>query len=855
MNAPAVCLERLDNGLRLLLCPAQLAPVAEVQIWADVGAADEGADEAGLAHFHEHMLFKGTGRRGLGEISGEIEGAGGRINAHTSHDVTVYHATLPAAEVALGIDVLADAVTDSVFDAVEISREIEVVLEEIRSSEDSPGSVVGNALCAAAYHRHPYRAPILGTPKSVASIDRNRVQRFFEHWYTPDRLCVVVAGDFDPDAVRDQVRTSLGSLPAGTTRRKRPKESRQDGLRTVVLARPFERVTVELATPAVGLGHPDTPLLDLVAYTLGNGDSSRLVRAVREREGLADRIDASCYTPLDPGLFTLGFETDADRALPALEAAVRELERIRVEPVSIDELEKARANFLAAEDFERESVSGMAQKVGSFLHLAGDVAAEERYLDGVRNATPADLHRVAREHLAPERLTVAAVVPEASSDCLDAERIHRSIEAGTRRIARAFALPVVRTSGPDVVSYDLPSGGRLHVVPRRSIPVVAVRAAFLGGLLADTAETSGLTAFLASMWTRGSCGRSAEDFARATETLAAEIDGFCGRSSLGLTLEAPSAQLPRTIDLFCEALLDPAFDGVEIERERRETLAAIARREDQPAHRAFLLFAQTLYPDHPYGRPLFGRRETVEHFDEEALARQHRRLVQGANLSLAVAGDVEPDAVAQHFSVRLTDLSAGPFEKPAAGNGARPDAIRRAELRKDRAQAHTVIGFPGVAVDDPDRFALEVLAQLLGGQGGRLFLALRERQGLAYSVGAASIEGVAPGWFVVSIATAPEKLERARRGMLDELRRLVDEPPPEAELDATRRYLIGNFAIDRQRNAVHAAQVSLDALYGLGATASACYPDEIAAISRKDVLRVAQRIVDLEAYVEAVVRP
>jgi len=854
LNAPTISLERLDNGLRLLLCPTQLAPVVEVQVWADVGSADERADEAGLAHFHEHMLFKGTGRRGLGEIAGEIEGAGGRINAYTSFDVTVYHATLPAAEVALGIDVLADAVVDSTFDPQEITREIEVVLEEIRSSEDSPGSVVGNALCATAFRQHPYRAPILGTHESVASFDRDRVRHFFEHWYTPDRLCVVAAGDFDPNAVREQVRASFGSLPAGTARRERPCEPAQDSPRTAVLARPFERVNVELATPAVGLGHPDTPLLDLLAYTLGNGDSSRLVRAVREREGLADRIDASCYTPLDPGLFSLGYETDPERALPALEATVRELERARAEPVSVDELEKARANFLASEDFERESVTGLAQKAGSFLHLAGDVSAEERYLDGVRSATPADLQRVAREHLAPERLTVAAVVPEASPDCLDAERIHRAIESGAQRIARAFAPPVVHNSGPEVVSYDLPTGGRLHVMPRRSLPVVAARAAFLGGLLADTGETSGLTAFLSSMWTRGSRGRSSADFAQATEALAAEIDGFCGRSSLGLTLETPSAQLPRTIDLFCEALLEPAFDAVEIERERRETLAAIERREDRLGHRAFLLFIETLYPDHPYGRPLFGQRETVERFDAEALARQHTRLVRGANLSLAVAGDVEPDAVARLISARLADLAEGPFEKPVAAEAARPETIRRAELRKDRAQAHAVIGFPGVGVDDPDRFTLEVVAQLLGGQGGRLFLSLRERQGLAYSVGASSVEGTAPGWFAVSIATAPEKLEQARRGMLDELRRIVDEPPPETELDATRRHLIGNFAIDRQRNAVHAAQVSLDALYGLGATASERYPTEIAAVTRKDALRVARRIIDLEKYVEAVIR-
>jgi zinc protease len=135
-----------------------------------------------------------------------------------------------------------------------------------------------------------------------------------------------------------------------------------------------------------------------------------------------------------------------------------------------------------------------------------------------------------------------------------------------------------------------------------------------------------------------------------------------------------------------------------------------------------------------------------------------------------------------------------------------------------------------------------------------LFLELRDKQGLAYSVTATSVEGLAPGYFAVYIATAPEKLELARAGLLDQLHRLLDSPPRDAELDAARRHLIGNFAIDRQRNAVHAAQTSLNALYGLGADASNSYPERVRAITGKDVLRVAQRIVRLDAYSEAVVR-
>jgi zinc protease len=847
--------EKLPNGLGVLLLESHAAPVAEIEIWANVGSADERPGEEGLAHFHEHMLFKGTERRGVGDVAAEVEGAGGRINAFTSFDVTCYHATLPSAEVATGLDVLSDAVLHSVFDEEEIAREIEVVLEEIRRGEDSPGSVLGNAVFAEAYQKHPYRAPILGTHESVASLDRTRVRSFFERWYRPDNLSVVVVGEFDREALLAQIHAAFGALEPSGVVRGRPTEPAQQRLRTIVAPRPFERTSLELVHPAVGLRHPDAPILDLLAFVLGNGDSSRLVRRVKERDALVDRIDASCYTPLDPGLFSVSIETDGARAEAAIEAAVREVERLRAEPVSEEELEKARANFLAMEDFERESVTGLAQKLGGFHHLAGDYRAEAPYLEQVRSARPADLQRVATEYLGSDRLTVGAVVPEGETPGLDEARIRAAVERGAERTARAFAPPRHVPAPTGIHSYELPGGAQLHVAPRHDVPVVAARAAFLGGLLSETAESSGLSAFLSGMWLRGTRSHSAADFARTTEGLAAEIDGFSGRSSIGLTLETTRGQLDAALDLFCEVLLEPAFDPEEIERERRETLAAIERREDRLAQRAYLLFAETHYRQHPYRRPVLGSAESVRAVDEGALRGHQARLVNAPNLALAVAGDIDPDALARRLSSHLADLPAGPFVAPAPEVEEPPREIREASIHKDRAQAHLVIGFRGVTVHDEDRFTLEVISQLLAGQGGSLFLELRDRRSLAYSVSATNVEGVAPGTFSVYIATAPDKFDEARRGLLEELDTLLQSPPDPGALDRARRCLTGNFVIDQQRNAVHAAQMALGARYGLGPASAQAFPERISAVGPEDVLRVARRVIDLDAYTQAAVRP
>lgn len=848
--------ERLDCGLTVLLRELHVAPVAEVQIWAGVGSADERPGELGLAHFYEHMLFKGTARRGVGEVAGEVEGAGGRINAYTSHDVTVYHATLPSRELATGVDVLSDMVRFPAFAPEEIAREIEVVLEEIRRGNDSPSSVLADAVFAEAYRLHPYRSPILGPPESVAAFERERVQDFFRRWYGPDNLTVVLAGDFRAADALDLVRAAFdGAKPSGV-RRARPAEPPQQGLRHVLLRRPFERASLELVWPAVGFAHPDAPLLDLLAFVLGGGESSRLVQHVKEHAGLADRIDASAYTPLDAGLFAASLETAAEHAEAALEAVVREIECVRRGPVSADELERARVNFLASEHFERESVSGVARKIGSFALLAGDPLGEERYLAAIRSATPGDLQRVARAHLAPDALTAAAVVPERAPQCFGRGSVEAAVARGFESAERAFAQPArLPALAEGIVSHRLACGVRLHVAPRRDVPVVSLRAAGLGGLLAENPTSAGLSSFLASMWLRGTEVRSALDLARGIEGLAADIDGFSGRSSLGLTLDCTSEQLAPTLDLFAEVLLRPGFDEEEIERERRETLAALERREDRLGEKVFDLFLGALYPSHPYRHPLRGLAAAVQGFDAETLAAHHARLVQAENLVIGVAGDVDPDEIAARLSSLLAEVPGGSFVAPAPPADPPPREAVRVELRKEREQAHLVIGFRGLTVRDDDRFALEVIAQLLAGQGGRLFLELRDRKGLAYAVNAANVEAFAPGFFAVYIGTAPEKLEEAERSMNAELARLLEAPPAEDELLRAKRHLAGNFEIDLQRSSVRAAHLSLDALYGLGADADRFYVERILAVGAEDVLRVARRVVDLAAPVVAVVRP
>ncbi|MGH7289956.1 MAG: M16 family metallopeptidase, partial [Myxococcota bacterium] len=201
----------LDNGLEVILVEDHSAPVVALNVWVRVGSADERTEQWGMAHVHEHMLFKGTTQRGVGEIASTVEGAGGNINAFTSYDMTVYHITMASRDAAVGFDVLADAMQNSTFDATELAKEEEVVIEEIRRSDDAPDNLLSRVLFETAYQTHPYSKEVIGTQESVRSFSREGLLDFYHSWYVPNNMTFVAVGDFDPKVALEQIQKAFAN--------------------------------------------------------------------------------------------------------------------------------------------------------------------------------------------------------------------------------------------------------------------------------------------------------------------------------------------------------------------------------------------------------------------------------------------------------------------------------------------------------------------------------------------------------------------------------------------------------------------------------------------------------------------
>lgn len=852
----------LDNGLTVILQPKPAAPVVACNVWVDAGSADEEPSEAGVAHIHEHMLFKGTERRGVGEIAREVEASGGRINAFTSFDQTCYFVTLSSRFLDAGLDILSDAIQHSAFDPDELDRELEVIQEEIKRTKDTPSKMAGLKLFETAFSEHPYRNPIIGTEESVDSMTREDVRGFFERHYVPDNMAVVVAGDFDSDEIRAKIDEYFGTIVREGTYEapERTAEPPQEEIRTWSEARELRQTHLRISFHIPHATHEDIPALDLLSAILGYGDASHLVRTIEHDRQWVNSIAASAYTPKDAGLFIvsadyqLGDEEDRTHE-ETVGAILEETFRFRDVRPGREEVDRARTIIESQEIYGKQTVGGLARKLGRFEMVTGDPNYERKYQERLAEVEPEDVRRVAERYLTPANGSVVAMYPEGTGP-VEADAVRSEVESAASEVARDAAVASgVETDEDNFARVELPAGPTLIVQEDHSVETFAIRGLALGGVRYETPEAGGVNKLLSQLITRGTEKRAAEEISHEVESMAGSLSGLSGRNTSGLSMSGLSRFFEESFEIFADALLNPAIPEEEFEREKMMLVQNIRGRRDRLGAVNFDQFLDRFFSPHPYGRPKVGTKETVASLESEDVRRFHDHVIAPEDLVLSVAGDVDPEEV-----VRLaerwvsgaegSDRSTPEIPEPPERDG--PELVV-GDLEKE--QAHVAVGFDAPPLASEEKYALRVLHAILSGQGGRLFYQLRDRQSLAYSVHAKPLLGLDASTFTVLIGTSPEKIEEAVRGIFREIERVRAEPVTRDEIERAERYLIGIHDIGLQKNSSRALSVGLDELYGLGYKRSLRYGDAIGGVDRDDVLEVARTYLDPDRSVTSITKP
>ena len=841
----------LENGLRVVLEENRNAPVVALQLWVSVGSGDERDEEAGMCHFIEHMIFKGTEKRKAREMAREIESMGGSINAFTSYDQTVFHITIASRYAETGLDVLADAIKHSTFDAVELEREREVVLEEIRMGKDDPSTRLFQQTMAAVFQKHPYRRPIIGYEKTVRSVQRDQMVSFFNRWYVPGRMVFVAVGDFDLQKMENKVRAAFKDLKPSEERfPSRVEEPERKEFQFLSSQGNFKETYLQMAAPITSLKHEDTPALDVLSIVLGGGETSRLVQKVKLEKGLVNSISVSSFTPKDPGVLIIGATLPVKNLEKAIQAIVEEVIQVGEDGVTLEELNRVKVNVESEIIYDRQTVQGQARKMGYYETITGDIQFEKEYLRRVSLLRSEDIQKVVEKYLKTSRWVISLLVPPDKAELMGPAVFQSIVEKERHRGSE-----VEKQERPRVFRTVFDNGIRLVVKENRSNPLVTLQASFLGGVRFEKEGQNGINHLMAVMVTKGTERQSSLEIAKKVERMAGSLSGFSGYNSFGVAFTFLSQHFEEAFSLFSEIIKQPSFGQEEMEKQRRLVLAAIRQQEDDLDRVVFKLFRKTLYEKHPYRMDPLGTINSVQGLTQKDLKECYGRIAVPENMVLTVVGDVDTRQVVLAAKKAFADLKKGSFSIPSIPQETAFHQIRRSEIYLKKEQAHFVLGFLGTTLRDKDRYALEVLDAALSGQGGRLFYELRDKESLAYALAFMGSPNLDLGFIGVYMGTHPDKLEAAVHAVLRELRKVKEEGLTEEEVERAKRYLIGNFEIGLQTNGAQASQISLDELYGLGFDHTQRYPQEIQKVTKDDVHRIAKKYFNLEAYAIAMIRP
>jgi zinc protease len=833
---PGVILTTLENGLNLIVREDHSAPVVSAQAWCMSGSIHEGRWlGAGLSHVLEHMLFKGTSTRPGSRIDQEVQEAGGYMNAYTSFDRTVYHIDVPNTGARTAIDILCDIMQNAALPPDELAKEMDVIRREMDMGQDDPGRRASRRLFEVAYTRSPYRFTIIGYPDIFNELKPDDIRGYYHEKYAPNNCFYVVAGDVKNDEVVAQIKeayakTKARALPPMVL----PLEPKQTGTREIIEEANVELGHFHFAWHIPELRHADIPVIDVLSVLLGGGRSSRLFQQVRERQGVVHHVDAWTYSPGLPGMFGMSAIVDGEKFTAARDAMLNEIEKLKSNVVSADELHKAVKQFVSATLGTRKTMEGQAQTLGGNWIAANDLNFSERYLAAVKRITLADVQRIARQYLTEENRTLYALLPTGTAPKAKAET------------SASKELPIQK--------IELPNGLKLLVKQDSRLPFVEFRAVLQGGILAETPANNGITMLLANMLLKGTTKRSAEKIATEIESIGGHIDSYGGNQSFGLSAEVMSSDFATGLDMVADVLLNPTFPANELEREREVHLANIAARKDDLLKTASVGMRRTLFGDTSYGLDPLGNEETIQKISAVDLNTFYRKLAVPNNCVIAIYGDINVAEAKAAVEKAFAGWKRGTTVKPQADTAQKPASNRVTET-KDKKQAVLVIGYRGTTVFDEDRYALELIHEACSDLGSRLFLRIREQLGLAYYCGAQNFAGVVPGYFAFYTGTEPSKAEQVESELLKEAELLRTEGLSAEELKRAKAKIIGQRKIHRQELGHLASLTALDELYGLGFQRSEAEDAKYEAVTLDQIKAAAQKYLKADAFVVSVVKP
>src|SRR3989454_9197258 len=856
----------LKNGLTVLVREQQAVPLVSINTYVKAGYFDEDDRISGISHVIEHMLFKGTTKRPVGEIARETHGLGGYLNAYTYYDCTVYHTEVPAENMKRALEIQADALWNSVYDATELKREIEVVLQENNRKLDNPPAVTSEKLYSTAFREHRMRRWRIGTPEGLRALTRDDVVAYFKKFYRPSNVILSIAGKVDIEETLDDVVKLYGAAEDESVQRDQgPVEPEQSGLRYAWQRGPIEQNHVALGFHAPGILTDDARSFEVLAAILSEGRASILNQYVRDEKGLITSGSANLQAFQNLGFFEIDFETA--KPLEAQIGVLAEVEGIKKFGVTNEQLARAKALIAQSRYHEIETVSGMAEDL-AYHEALGDWKRSLSYLRAIQKVSADDVIRVAKKYLVFESLSAFEYLPESvtrtltESDYLQAvlDKVASAIE---QRAIQELPVAAEIPSADDSLTHDLVKpvekrsilrGPDVYIIEDHRLPLVSFGLFYPGGRLYESAKNAGITEMMLRTAIRGTLRFNSEDISRRLENAGARIQVVNEPDFFGYVVDGLSGKMDQALEILMEISQQPSFQEEDLEKEKNLQLARIKNLRENNYAYPVSVFMQTLFGEHAYARPAAGTEAAVQSITKEDLQTWFKTNQRPLVPTIVVVGDTQGTGLVAPLADMLTNEDLHEREI-----GSLPSPNLKAETKEaventSRQQTALVYGYPGISRSGNDRYGLVVLQNIVSGLGGRFFDAIREKQGLAYTVRTETTFFSKAGAVYTYVAFSPENETQVKESLEKEINRLLKDGVTADEVRKAIAYSIGEHEIGLQTRSATVLEYAGSIYSGEGVQGLANYARSIRGVTPEQVKNTAEAYFKPQLLRVAIVR-
>ncbi|MBI2821341.1 MAG: insulinase family protein [Acidobacteria bacterium] len=860
----------LKNGMTVIVEEYPAQPLVCIGTYVRAGYFDESDDIAGISHVLEHMFFKGTAGRGVGEIARDTRALGGVLNASTIYDHTWYYSVVPAENFNKALEIQADALQNLRLDAAELKKEVEVILQEAKRKLDSPAAFATEKLLEMAFEKHRMGRWRIGTETGLRSITREKLQEFYRQFYAPEQIILTVAGDVQRDRVLEKIAELYGRFarpskasPGG------PQEPPQRSMRYRELRGEIQQSQVVFGYHTVGADHSDYYPLLVLGQVLGGGRGSILYRQLLDKQRLIDSYEVLPMSYLGVGVFLIRSTFDPskiDRVGPAVLAEVELLRKRRVEPAEL-----GRAATLVEQEYYRglEDCASRAAQLAYFQAL-GDYREREKFVEKIRGVTSEQVQAVAEKYLSMENLSVLEYQPHgAEPRSFDAAKLRATLDVlvpavvEKRREEPAPVLPPVEaaTAVPFSADYrrqplkqtSILRGPTIHYKEDHTLPLVDVAFFFPGGRFEESEENRGITELALNMAARESDRYRDGSLALVLESLGGTLQVINAPDYYGFVLSILSRNLAQGMDLLTEVIQKPVFRSERLQKERELQLSRLKRLKENNLAYPLQLCREALFGTYPYAFSSLGTEQSLGALDVGQVEVWYRSNVAGVLPVVILLGDIQGTAIAEKFA---RDFSGSRFKEKEVGEKKAPplEQVRQRVEDRDIKQTATVIGFPGPAFSERDADVLEVIRSMVSGLGGRFFEELRDRRNLAYTVAVLAEQNRFGGAVYGYIATSPENASEAGKALLEQFAAFSRQPIRDEEYRRALVSTIGSHLITLQSRFSYLGEIARHAILGGEMDPFERYAERIKSVTLEEIKAAARKYFTPELHVLAVVR-